>query len=74
MAAASPALPRCLESGQTPIERHNFARIRLTPSRLPYFASMAHRNRALVRYIRVCFELEKYDCPCGVYMEAQSDG
>lgn len=48
---------------QTTIERHNFARIRLTPSRLRRFGSMTHRNRALVRYIWVCLELEKYDCP-----------
>lgn len=48
---------------QTTIERHNFARIRLTPSRLRCFGSMTHRNRALVRYIWVCLELEKYDCP-----------
>ncbi|KAG6356206.1 hypothetical protein INS49_015593 [Diaporthe citri] len=53
---------------QTTIERHNFARIRLTPSRLPYFGSMIRRNRALVRYIWVCLELEKYDRP---YFDSQ---
>lgn len=54
---------------QTTMERHNFARIRLTPSRIPDFDSMTHRNRALVRYIWVCLELEKYDCP---YIDYQS--
>lgn len=44
------------------IERYNFARIHLTPSRLADFASIIHRNRALVRYIWLCLELEEYDC------------
>lgn len=48
---------------QETIERHNFARIRLTPSRLPFFGSMTHRNRALVRHIWLCLEAVKYDCP-----------
>ncbi|MBE3042899.1 hypothetical protein IMZ48_10075 [Candidatus Bathyarchaeota archaeon] len=48
---------------QTIIERHNFARIHLTPSRLAGFGSMIHRNRALVRYIWLCLELDGYDCP-----------
>ncbi|KYK59093.1 hypothetical protein DCS_00221 [Drechmeria coniospora] len=47
---------------QTTIERHNFSRIKLTPSRLANFGSMVHRNRSLVRYIWLCLELEKYDC------------
>lgn len=47
---------------QTEIERYNFARIRLTPSRLVDFSSMIHRNRALVRYIWFCLELDDYDC------------
>lgn len=48
---------------QKTIERHNFARIKLTPSRLADFDSMIYRNRALVRYIWLCLELEEYGCP-----------
>jgi hypothetical protein len=47
---------------QTDIERHNFARIKLTPSRLVDFSGMVHRNRALVGYIWFCLELYDYDC------------
>ncbi|KAI0531798.1 hypothetical protein GGR58DRAFT_492307 [Xylaria digitata] len=47
---------------QTELERHNFARIKLTPSRLVDFTSMIYRNRALVRYIWFCLELDDYDC------------
>lgn len=47
---------------QTIIERHNFARIKLTSSRLVGFGSIIHRNRALVRYIWLCLELQEYDC------------
>lgn len=47
---------------QTIIERHNFARIKLTPSRLDDFDSMIHRNWALVRYIWLCLGLQEYDC------------
>lgn len=47
---------------QTIIERHNFARIKLTSSRLVDFGSIIHRNRALVRYVWLCLELQKYDC------------
>ncbi|KAI3401433.1 hypothetical protein diail_10867 [Diaporthe ilicicola] len=47
---------------QTVVERQNFARLRLTPSRLAEFPSRIHRNRHLVRYIWFCLELEKYDC------------
>jgi hypothetical protein len=47
---------------QTELERHNFARIKLTPSRLVDFSSMIHRNRALVGYIWFCLELDDYDC------------
>ena len=36
---------------QTVIERHNFARIKLTPSRIADFGSVTHRNRRLVGYI-----------------------
>ncbi|KAI1348559.1 hypothetical protein F5Y01DRAFT_306650 [Xylaria sp. FL0043] len=43
-------------------ERFNFARIRLTPSRLVNFSAMTHRNGALVRYIWFCLELDDYDC------------
>lgn len=44
------------------LERHNFARIKLTPSRLAGFGSMVHRNRTLVGYIWFCLELDDYDC------------
>jgi hypothetical protein len=47
---------------QMTIERHNFARISLTLSRLADFGAMTHRNQALVRYIWLCVELEEYDC------------
>lgn len=47
---------------QTKLERYNFARIRLTPSRLVNFDSIIYRNRALVRYIWFCLELDNYDC------------
>ena len=47
---------------QVELERHNFARIRLTPSRLAGFRSMVHRNRTLVGYIWFCLELDDYDC------------
>lgn len=47
---------------QIEIERYNFARIRLTPSRLVNFDSMVQRNRALVSYIWFCLELDDYDC------------
>jgi len=36
---------------RTEFERYNFARIKLTPSRLVAFSSMIYRNRALVGYI-----------------------
>jgi hypothetical protein len=61
---------------QTELERHNFARIKLTPSRLVDFSSMIHRNRALVGYIWFCLELDNYDCtkcaPTEGYEEAFS--
>lgn len=44
------------------IEPHNFARIKLTSSRLAEFGPMIYRNRALVQYIWLCLELQKYDC------------
>ncbi|OAA54949.1 hypothetical protein SPI_08453 [Niveomyces insectorum RCEF 264] len=47
---------------QTELERYNFARIKLTPSRLVDFGSMIRRRRALVRYIWFCLELDDYDC------------
>jgi len=47
---------------QTIIERHNFARIKVTPSRLADFGSIIQRNRALVGYIWLCLELQEYDC------------
>ncbi|UZP37482.1 hypothetical protein NXS19_005298 [Fusarium pseudograminearum] len=47
---------------QADIERHNFTRIKLTPSRLMDFRSMIRRNQALTRYIWFCLELDGYDC------------
>ncbi|KAM6484204.1 hypothetical protein HDV62DRAFT_315087 [Trichoderma sp. SZMC 28011] len=47
---------------QIELERHNFARIKLTPSRLADFNSMIRRNRAFVAYIWFCLELDEYDC------------
>ncbi|KAG4253972.1 hypothetical protein FPRO03_06312 [Fusarium proliferatum] len=47
---------------QTDIERYNFARIRLTPSRLMDFRSIIPRNQATVRYIWFCLELDGYNC------------
>jgi len=47
---------------RTELERYNFARIKLTPSRLINFSSMIHRNRAFVGYIWFCLELDNYDC------------
>lgn len=42
------------------IAKRNFARIRLTPSRLIDFELMTRRNRAFVEYIWLCVELEHY--------------
>ncbi|KAK8067344.1 hypothetical protein PG997_014091 [Apiospora hydei] len=54
---------------QTKIEQHNFARIKVTRTRLPDLNWMTHRNRALIRYIWFCLELEDYDCTgCKSYM------
>lgn len=50
---------------QQAFERYNFARIKLTPSRLPEFDSMTRRNRGLIRYLWLCFELDDYDCTMG---------
>ncbi|KAL6917869.1 hypothetical protein FSHL1_009298 [Fusarium sambucinum] len=47
---------------QTDIERYNFARIKLTLSRLMDFRSIIRRNHALVRYIWFCLELDGYNC------------
>lgn len=47
---------------QGELERHNFARLKLTPSRLADFDAMVHRNRTLVGYIWFCLELDDYDC------------
>lgn len=47
---------------QTVIKYHNFARIHLAPPRLADFGSMIHRNRAVVRYVWLRLELDKYDC------------
>ncbi|KAJ9498308.1 hypothetical protein H2202_005995 [Exophiala xenobiotica] len=47
---------------QRELEKHNFARIKVTPSRLVDLSSMIHRNRALVDYVWFCLELDDYDC------------
>lgn len=47
---------------QGEIEKYTFARIRLTPSRITEFDAMTYRNRALVRCLWLCLELEQYDC------------
>lgn len=47
---------------QAIIERHNFARIKLTPSRLADLNSTVRRNRHLVGYVWLCLELQEYDC------------
>lgn len=60
-AQLSPFVTVCRE-WQTTLERHNFARIRLTPSRLDDFGPMLRRNHHLVRYIWFCLELDPYDC------------
>lgn len=52
---------------QTELERYNFARIKVTPSRLVDFNSMIHRNRALVHCIWFCLELDDYDCTMCTY-------
>ncbi|KAH0499090.1 hypothetical protein TgHK011_006306 [Trichoderma gracile] len=63
---------------QTEIERYQFTRLRLTPSRLVDFGSMTHRNRALVEHIWFCLELDDYDCtkcapPSGSTVEESED-
>lgn len=45
---------------QEVMEKHNFSQIKLTPSRLVDFSSVVYRNRAIVRYIWLCVELEHY--------------
>lgn len=51
---------------QVIFERHNFARIKVTPSRLPDLDRIVRRNQASVRYLWLCLELEKYGCSrCG---------
>lgn len=42
------------------IEQHNFARIKVTPSRLADFGSIIRRHRSHVKYIWLCVELERY--------------
>jgi hypothetical protein len=48
---------------QSMIEPHNFAQIKLTPSRFVDFNSIAYRHRIHVRCIWFCLELQEYDCP-----------
>ncbi|KAF4957179.1 hypothetical protein FGADI_3244 [Fusarium gaditjirri] len=50
------------QAWQTVVERDNFTRIKLTPSRLTDFRSMIRRNQPLVRYIWFCLELDGYGC------------
>lgn len=47
---------------QAALEQHTFSRIRLTPARMAAFDAMTRRNRAHVRYIWFCLELDPYDC------------
>lgn len=48
---------------QTVIEKHTFARFKLTSSRVPQLGSMVPpKKRSLVRYNRLCLELQEYDC------------
>lgn len=47
---------------QSIIERHTFAKINLTSSRLANFSLMTRRNQALVRYIWLRLELQEYNC------------
>ncbi|KAK4096295.1 hypothetical protein N658DRAFT_519301 [Parathielavia hyrcaniae] len=42
---------------QAELERHNFARIKLTPSRLADFSSMVHRNHALADAVENLFSI-----------------
>lgn len=42
------------------VEQHNFARIKVTPSRLADFCSIIRRRRSHVKYIWLCVELERY--------------
>lgn len=44
---------------QAVIEPHNFARIKVTPSRLSDFGPMTHRNQSLVKYIWFCTGLKE---------------
>lgn len=44
------------------IEPHTFANIRLTTPRMAKLNDMTKRNRALVRSLWLCIELEEYDC------------
>ncbi|KAL6858415.1 hypothetical protein J3F83DRAFT_763559 [Trichoderma novae-zelandiae] len=47
---------------QAEVERYNFSRIRLTPSRLVDFGPVIHSNRPLVGYIWLCWGLDDDDC------------
>jgi len=47
---------------QAELERYNFARIKVTPSRLVDFSSMIRRNRNLVHCVWFCLELDNYGC------------
>ena len=47
---------------QAVMEKKKFSRLKLTPSRLANFGSISRRQRKLVRYIRLCIEIQDYDC------------
>lgn len=51
---------------QTIIEQRNFARLKVTRSRLAGFSDIGYRHRHLVKYIWFSIEPSEYDCPhCG---------
>ena len=51
---------------QTIIERRNFARLKVTQSRLAGFNDIGYRHRHLVKYIWLSIEPSEYHCPhCG---------
>ncbi|VUC34032.1 unnamed protein product [Clonostachys rosea] len=51
---------------QAIIERHNFARLKVTPKRLSTFYEMTLRNQHLVRYIWLCLQISEYR-PCAAW-------
>ena len=52
---------------QTIIEQRNFARLKVTRSRLAGFSDIGYRHRHMVKYIWFSIEPAEYNCPyCGV--------